>query len=242
MLSMMTDFAFAFVRFKNLSNLRISGELPIITNITFKPLVILPIRILRIWLRGLERIELNAFRWFPNLRELHVNGTILVGINVVDILHPVFVGLTNSRLEKLYLHGLVDRRQQLTLVSLTTIHQIFPNDKSFQNLTHLFLNDTNLSDGDFWYYFSMMPNLRILSLQKNFLSPRIISKIGSSIEWLKHLEYLDVSNQQATSLDLNRISLLDEEMYIVNLIAKSESGDPRYLWIMRLFLAEPNNV
>ena len=114
-------FALAFTRFKNLSNLHVCGEIPRITNTTFEPLVELPIKILNIEFRNLEHIGLGAFEWFSNLRELNMEGTVLSGISVMDIMYPVFFGLYNSRLETISLQYLIDRRRPLNLVNLTRI-------------------------------------------------------------------------------------------------------------------------
>ena len=214
-------FALAFTRFQNLSTLHLCGEIPRITNITFKPLLELPIKILKTEFRNLEQIGLGAFEWFPNLRELHMDGTVLSGINVMDIMHPVFFGLYNSKLEKLSMQYLIDRRRPLNLVNLTRITGNYLNGKALIYLTHLYLNETNLADFDFTYYFAMMPNLQILSLAKNLLSPIKMSSLGSAIETLERLQYLDVSYQQPASMELNDTSHIDLESYSVHFSASA---------------------
>ena len=87
-------FALAFTRFKNLSTLHVCGEIPKITNTTFEPLVSYQIKILKIEFRNLEQIGLGAFEWFPNLRELNMEGTVLSGISVVDTMYPVSLAYT----------------------------------------------------------------------------------------------------------------------------------------------------
>ena len=63
----------------------------------------------------------------------------------------------------------------------------------------------------------MLPNLRVLSLAKNLLSPIKISSLGSAIGTLEYLQYLDVSYQQPASMELNDTSHIDLEMYSVHI-------------------------
>ena len=212
-------FALAFVRFQNLSTLQLGGEIQRITNTTFKPLLELPIKILKIEVVNLEQIELCAFEW--NLRVLNMDKTVLSGINVMDILYPVFIGLYNSRLETLSLKYLVDRRNPLKLVNLTRIPGNYHVAKAFIYLTQLHFEGNEPC----WLWFHVLfcndaKSLDTIPGEESVKSIKI-SSLGSAIETLEHLQYLDVSYQQLASMELNDTSQLEGSSYYVRFSASA---------------------
>ena len=186
-------FAEMLTKFTSLQSLGIQdiGYLPVITDTTFEALRNLSITHLRLQLGNLLEVHPLAFSHFVNLKTLDMSNTL--GLTIAD-LSPAWLGLQHTTIETLKLSFVL---QNPLSTDLVTLNCTFFEYMYLPNLANLEMDSTKLNAITYNFEeFRGLDNLKTLNLSNNLVSIyELYYLFGDSLQYLKGLSELDVSNQ-----------------------------------------------
>ena len=179
-------------RFTKLKRLGLYAATPlIIRDDTFEPLYNAPIEELKIRFLQLSQVQPLAFQHFPELKTLDMSRT--EGMSIANF-HPAWIGLKNTKLERLNLSYFV-----LFESTTETVHL---NGTFFQNIDLPYLVELRIDHAricsmtDEAKYFSKLVNLQILTMSHNCMDQFHVRAIAQeSLQFLSNLKSIDNSYQ-----------------------------------------------